>query len=92
MNNGNHVYLCILSMFLFVLRISFYHPNEPEVIINNVVLPEGLAVDWITYKLYWTDGTRKQIEVSELNGDHRTVLLSHSLTNPRSISLDPRDG
>ena len=53
---------------------------------------EDIAVDWIAHNLYWTDYRMETIEVANLDGQNRIVLLSENLTNPRGIVLDPRDG
>ena len=48
----------------------------------------GLAVDWKSSQLYWTDnGT---ISVSDLDGNNKRVLLSTNF--PLKIALDPERG
>lgn len=54
-------------------------------------MTESLAVDWVGRNLYWTDYVLETIEVSKLDGTHRTVLVSQNVTNPRALVLDPRD-
>ena len=54
--------------------------------------PEGLAVDWVSRTLYFTDSALDRIEVSDLDGNYRKVLISDNLTNPRSIVLEPSAG
>lgn len=49
----------------------------------------GIAVDWITDKLYWTDSATKVIEVSELDGSNRKRLFCANIDNPRPIVVDP---
>ena len=49
----------------------------------------GIAVDWISDKLYWTDESKKVIEVSKLDGSNRTVLFSKDIDHPRPIVVDP---
>lgn len=52
--------------------------------------PEGLAVDWISRRLYWTDSSKDIIEVASLdNPRQRAVLISKGLVNPRGIAVDP---
>ena len=36
--------------------------------------PDGLAVDTIGQKIYWTDTDLKRIEVSDIDGNMRKVL------------------
>lgn len=52
----------------------------------------GLAVDSIGRKLYWTDAIRKRIEVSHLDGRHRKILIYQDLDSPRAITLNHRTG
>lgn len=54
-------------------------------------MTESLAVDWVGRNLYWTDYVLETIEVSKLDGSHRTVLVSENVTNPRGLVLDPRE-
>lgn len=57
---------------------------------SGVTVTESLAVDWVGRNLYWTDYVLETIEVSRLDGTHRTVLVSENVTNPRGLVLDPR--
>lgn len=54
--------------------------------------PDGLAVDWIGRNLYWCDKGSDTIEVSDLNGNYRKILISENLREPRAIALDPLSG
>lgn len=55
--------------------------------------PDGLAIDWVTKKLYWVDSTKKSIEVCVLkDGSHRKVLYYDSIDQPRALALDPQSG
>ena len=51
--------------------------------------PAGLAVDWVTSKLYWTDAGTNRIEVSNLDGSMRGLLVWEGLDKPRDIVVDP---
>lgn len=55
-------------------------------------IPGGLAIDWIHDKLYWTDSGTSRIEVANLDGTHRKVLLWQNLEKPRAIALHPMEG
>lgn len=54
--------------------------------------PDGLAIDWLTKKLYWTDGDTNRIEVASLDGKLRKVLYWEEIDQPRAIALVPMDG
>ncbi|OQR70687.1 vitellogenin receptor-like [Tropilaelaps mercedesae] len=57
---------------------------------NNI---EGIAVDWIHNKVYWTDTMRDSISVAELlDGSHAKTLFSSHLQEPRAIVVEPLTG
>ena len=82
-----------------IKRISF---REKGRIVKDVVSlglrkPEGLAVDWVAKKLYWTDcgdadWQTNRIEVANLDGTYRKVLFWRNLGLPRAIAVDPLSG
>uniref|UniRef100_A0AAY4CH57 EGF-like domain-containing protein n=1 Tax=Denticeps clupeoides TaxID=299321 RepID=A0AAY4CH57_9TELE len=59
---------------------------------TNLESPAGLAIDWVTHKLYWTDAGTDRIEVSNADGSMRTVLIWENLDRPRDIVVDPIGG
>ncbi|XP_045414697.1 low-density lipoprotein receptor-related protein 2 [Lemur catta] len=70
---------------------AFQNGTDRRVVFDSsVVLTETLAVDWVGRNLYWTDYALETIEVSKIDGSHRTVLISKNITNPRGLALDPR--
>ena len=65
--------------------------NTFEIVIQfNLESPEGIAIDWIGRKVYWTDRTPGKIEVSELDGRNRAVLVNENIKTPRAIAVHPR--
>lgn len=66
--------------------------NKTEVVSSGVLSPDGLACDWITNKLYWTDSDTNRIEVATMTGQYRKVLFWTDLDQPRAIALDPLKG
>lgn len=51
---------------------------------------EGLAVDWISRNLYWTDETLGTLTVAQLeNFEHVKTLIQDDVSNPRAIALHP---
>lgn len=52
----------------------------------------GVAVDWVSRHVYWTDGTMRSVEVAEYDGTNRRVLNIDGLMTPRGIVADPNDG
>lgn len=51
---------------------------------------DDIAVDWVSYKLYWVDSTWARIEALDLNTSIRVeVLATGANTIPRAIAVDP---
>lgn len=51
----------------------------------------SIAVDWVNYNIYFinVDSDRTHIEVCQLDGKHRKILLSTKTETPSSIAVDP---
>lgn len=62
------------------------------VCIADLESPEGVAVDWLSRNLYWTDSVTDTVSVSTLDAQHHKVLFDTDLVNPRAIQVDPTDG
>lgn len=72
-------------------RVSLSHIGAVETIINmNLKLVEGIAFDWINRKLYWTDGMRRVIEVTDPEETSLRLTLVKGLDKPRAIVLHPK--
>ena len=51
---------------------------------------DGLSVDWVNEKLYWTDARLQHIEVYDTTtGNHRVLIRTGNTTIPRAIVVDP---
>ena len=66
--------------------------NQRTVIDTNLKSPGGIAIDWVTRKLYWTDAIMDRIEVSDLDGGNRSILVYSNLDKPRDIVVYPDAG
>ena len=65
---------------------------------------EGIALDWLNYKLYWIESRFDHIEVIDLRAallannqssnqlSHRAILIQENMQNPRAIVVDPSRG
>ncbi len=53
--------------------------------------PNGIAVDWLTSHIYWTDAQMGAIYVSHNDGRMRARLIG-GMASPRGISLVPQQG
>uniref|UniRef100_A0A182JJM2 Nidogen n=1 Tax=Anopheles atroparvus TaxID=41427 RepID=A0A182JJM2_ANOAO len=73
-----------------ILSAKYDGTDQKPFITKDIISPEGVAVDWISRRLYWADSEKDTIEVASLeNPDVRTVLISKYLVNPRGIAVDP---
>ena len=73
---------------LNIKRLRIGEENTTTVI-TNIGVCDGLAVQWRTSQLYWTDTTYNRISVSDLDGNNQLTLISSALEEPRAIALDP---
>eukprot|EP00795_Rhopilema_esculentum_P005428 gene5428-601_t len=89
---NNYVYWTdVTHEILQRARIDKYSSNE--LLLRNLHTPDGLTVDWIGRKLYWTDTGLKKIEVAEMDGTKNTDLVEFNATGqPRAIACDPNEG
>ncbi|GFR17314.1 low-density lipoprotein receptor-related protein 2 [Trichonephila clavata] len=64
-----------------------------SVILNNgLLVPEGIAVDYVARNLYFTDSGLKQILVCKMDGSMCHALHDTNIDKPRAIALDPPEG
>ena len=49
-------------------------------------------MDWIHDKLFWTDSGSSRIEVSDLDGLMRKVIVWRDVDKPRAIAVHPDHG
>ena len=55
---------------------------------RNLGWPNGLAIDYILNRLWWTDAKQNSIESVDLNGNHRRIVLKGgTLAHPFGISV-----
>lgn len=59
---------------------------------SGIGSPEGIAVDWVSRNIYWTDSTKDTIDVASLDGKRRVTLINTDLKNPRGIAVHPQRG
>ncbi|GAB6025426.1 hypothetical protein CHUAL_011172 [Chamberlinius hualienensis] len=77
-----------------IKKANYDGSNAGVFIDNDVESPEGLAVDWVSRNLYWTDSLKDTIEVARLDvpSRDRKVIIDKGLVNPRGIAVYPTRG
>ena len=71
------------------IKRSNMNGTNITVIHNDTGVCDGLAVEWTSLQLYWTDTTNNTISVSDFEGNNKRTLFSSELDEPRGIVLDP---
>ncbi|CAG0878905.1 unnamed protein product [Cyprideis torosa] len=66
--------------------------DATELDLSTAWKPVALAVDWVGNKLYVADSLGQKIDVFELDGRHHGIVLSHNLSSPSDVALDPLEG
>lgn len=76
-----------------ITRVMIGEGQSKEIIRNpfGAFTIRSLSVDWINYNLYFisADSDRTHIEVCQLSGENRKILLSTKTETPTSIAVDP---
>lgn len=75
-----------------IYRASMLTGKSEAVVRYGLLSANGLAVDEVGEKLYWTDAGRKRIEVANLDGSFRRVIISQDLDSPRAIAVHHKSG
>lgn len=75
------------------LEGKIYHASlaggHPSAIISlDMIAPEAIVVDWIGRNMYWADSGTGLIEVADLKGKNRKILVKDGLTHVTSLALD----
>lgn len=74
-------------------KVSMRNTSERTVLQKNIRGCDGLAVDWLSGNLYWTDQQTGSISVLKLaNSTQKRTLFQNRLYNPVSIVLNPLKG
>ena len=81
-------------LVVFLLKLATISESSDFWPVSHTGLssPEGVAVDWLSRNMYWTDSGYDRIEVANLDGNNRRVLLNTDMVNPRAIAADPIGG
>ncbi|XP_077490332.1 nidogen-like isoform X1 [Amblyomma americanum] len=74
------------------VRRAYYNGSSPEVFRTGLRSPEGIALDWASRNVFWTDSMDDTVEVASLDGAYHHVIVSTGLVNPRGIAVHPALG
>lgn len=76
------------------IKTSRYDGSDSSIFLaDDVKSPEGIAIDWVSRNIFWTDSKKLTIEVANLDTKARKVLFAHNgISNPRGIAVHPQRG
>ena len=66
--------------------------GQTTVVLSGLLDPRGLAVDWITSNVFYTDAGLQEIGVTSADGTYRVVIVNSNLDQPGNIVLNPVAG
>ncbi|CAL1298011.1 unnamed protein product [Larinioides sclopetarius] len=66
--------------------------DGPTVVVEDLVEPKSIAVDWVNNHIYWVDSGTDTISLATLDGTLRQTIISTSLDQPNDIAVDPEAG
>ena len=77
-----------LSLQTGISEVIPFHHND----VSYVPFPEGIAVDWTSGKLYWTDAKRDAIYVGDLRNGRKVTIIEGKIDSPKAIVVSPSNG
>ncbi|XP_038048622.1 very low-density lipoprotein receptor-like isoform X1 [Patiria miniata] len=66
--------------------------NNPIALMDRVETADGIAMDWIYRKVYWTDTGNNSVGVTCFNTGDTKTLYTENIDEPRAIVVDPETG
>ncbi|XP_026739011.1 low-density lipoprotein receptor-related protein 6 [Trichoplusia ni] len=66
--------------------------EKVKIVSEGLITPTGIAIDWYTDKIYWTDGETNRIEVISIEQKYRKVLFWSEVDLARAIAVVPKEG
>ena len=66
--------------------------NVEDIITDDLGDVDGLAVEWESNLIYWTDFSKGRVGVASLDGSRRKLLFVEDVGKPRGVALYPKKG
>ena len=68
-------------------RAALDGSNRTTLVNTSVTWPNGITIDFLESKIYWADAKLDKIEVMDLDGKNRKVVLDHDLPHVFGFTL-----
>ncbi len=83
---GGWLYYTVVTGMPSISRVGMDGSNRSKVVTSDIGKPNGIAVDYLSKKIYWTDSQLRRIEVANLDGSGRRTLRN-KLRTPFALSV-----
>ena len=85
--NGNIYYTNVVQRTLMQWNST---KSLAKTVVHGVGVTDGIAVDWTSDLIYYTDTTYNVLAVVHISGTPKKAVI-HSLDEPRAIAIDPEN-
>lgn len=75
-----------------IIRRAFLNGSDVQTLLTGLGSPEGIAVDYVSRNIYYTDSKLDTLGVARFDGTSRKTLYNTDMLNPRAIVLDVSRG
>ncbi|XP_022905754.2 low-density lipoprotein receptor-related protein 4 [Onthophagus taurus] len=76
-----------------IQSVNMRNLSDVKTIVHqNGSAPYGLAIDWISNNIYWSDTHYSIIQVCKMDGSWRKVIIKDDIVEPRSLAVYPKLG
>lgn len=74
-----------------VASVELQEDAKIKVIAGATSSVEGIAVDWVSNNVYWTenDDEHSKLSMSTYDGQHQVDIITTGINRPRAIAIDP---
>lgn len=69
------------------IGVAFMDGSQAKSLIDNVVWPNGLALDWPNGRIYWVDAKHQTIESATIFGSDRRKVLEGFVQHPFGLAV-----
>lgn len=69
------------------IGVAFMDGSNPKILIDNVAMPNCLALDWPNGRIYWVDADSQSIESAKITGKDRRIVLGDIAKHPFGLAV-----
>lgn len=69
------------------IGVAFMDGSEPKTLVDDVIWPNGLALDWPNGRIYWVDAKHRTIESATITGADRRKVLEGFVQHPFGLAV-----